>query len=58
LTEVIEVTNLSELKRTQLLRDCYDVFALEENDRGETSLIEIEVDTGDVASIKKNAICS
>lgn len=52
------MTNLSELKRTQLLRDCYDVFALEENDRGETSLIEIEVDTGDVASIKKNAICS
>ena len=50
------MTNLSEPERSQLLdllRDNHDIFALEENDRGETDLIQLEVDTGDVTPIKQ-----
>ena len=56
LTETIEVVNLSEPERTlllDLLRDYHDIFALEENDRGQTDLIQLEVDTGDVTPIKQ-----
>jgi len=52
----VEVTNLCELGRTQLfdlLRDYHDIFALEENDKGKTDLIQLEVDTGDVMSVKQ-----
>ena len=52
LSEVLEVPSLlsrgdaTELK--QLLCDNHDVFSLEEGERGETNLTEMEIDTGDV----------
>jgi len=52
LTETVEVTNLSKPERTQLLnllKGYHDIFALEEND----TLIQLEVDTGDVTPIKQ-----
>ena len=56
LTETVKVKSLCEPERTLLLnliRDYHDIFALEESDRGETDLIQLEVDTGDVTPIKQ-----
>ena len=56
LTEKVQVTSLCEPERTlllNLLKDYHDIFALEESDRGETDLIQLEVDTGDVTPIKQ-----
>ena len=51
LTEAVEVSNISEPEKTlllDLLSGYHDIFAIEENDRGETDLIQLEVDAGDV----------
>ena len=40
----------------ELLANHHDVFSLEEGERGETSLVEFSIDTGD-STPKKQAVC-
>ena len=55
--ELITVPNLPEPEKTLLcefLMDHNDVFALDEIDRGETDLIQLEIDTGEAPPIKQS----
>ena len=57
LMELIAVPNLSDPDKTLLckfLMDHNDVFALDETDRGETDLIQLEIDTGEAPPIKQS----
>ena len=42
-----------ELKLMAFLMDHHEVFALEEGERGETSLMQLEIDTGNAIPIKQ-----
>ena len=44
---MIQATDVPEPELTKLLEDRNDAFSLDEGERGETSLVEMEIDTGD-----------
>ena len=46
-----------ELKLMAFLMDLHEVLALEEGERGETSLMQQEIDTGNVTPIKQQPCC-
>ena len=57
LIELITVPDLPDPDKTLLtefLMDHHDVFALDESDRGETDLIQLEIDTGEAPPIKQS----
>jgi len=57
LVKMITVLDLPEPDKTLLcdfLLDHNDVFALDEIDRGETDLVQLEIDTGDAPPIKQS----
>ena len=57
LMELISVPDLPDPDKASLsefLTDHNDVFALDETDRGETGLIQLEIDTGEAPPIKQS----
>ena len=40
---------------SQLLADYHDIFSLNDDERGETDLVEFKIDTGDVSPMKQAA---
>ena len=56
LLEMLQLTDVPESDAEQLrtfLSDNHDVFSLEEGERGETALVKMEIDTGDVQPRKQ-----
>ena len=54
--ELIIVPDLPDPDKTlltQFLMDHHNVFAIDESDRGETDLIQLEIDTGEAPPIKQ-----
>ena len=46
-----------ELKLVAFLADQHEVFSLEEGERGETSLMQLEIDTGSATPVKQQPRC-
>ena len=51
--ETFSLPEAEELKLMAFLMDHHEVFALEEGERGETSLMQLEIDTGNATPIKQ-----
>ena len=52
--ELITVPNLLEPDKTLLCEFLNGVFALDETDKGETDLIQLEIDIGEASPIKQS----